>query len=100
MGGPGAGTGVQLHRVNGEFITRSLDELTELRPLVVGLRSADSGAERVLEIRFGDERYRTSSRYATEDNDVWRLRDALRRSCPQARTLPLQDTSRWVSDVI
>ncbi|MFF5896914.1 hypothetical protein ACFY8O_13400 [Streptomyces argenteolus] len=95
---PGIPTLLVLRRRSGAKVTLPLDTLTELRPLTVGHRSADSSGNDVLDLRFGRKAYRTRAAFNPPPNDVRLLEEALAEACPQVRVHPKEDRTTWVSD--
>ncbi|CCH30258.1 hypothetical protein ABZ816_17765 [Actinosynnema sp. NPDC047251] len=88
---PGAARQITLTRVDGRSVTRSLDEITALRTLLVGYTGGETNGWHVVEIRFRDRTYRTTAWYPRDDHDPRALSQALRRACPAAKELPYED---------
>ena len=88
----------------GRTSTHRLTEVSRLRPVRIGLRSADNrrGGDQILEIRIGTKTYRTGPvPYDWPDGaegDVRQLESALRQACPHAVSEALVNRTTWVSD--
>ncbi|CAL9441999.1 hypothetical protein SUDANB95_02253 [Actinosynnema sp. ALI-1.44] len=82
---------ITLHRVNGRVVVRSLDDVRELQPLLVGYTGGETNGVRVLDIRIGRRNYRTDAHHCADDTTVNDLTEALRRACPTARVQRLED---------
>ena len=95
---PGSPSLLVLRRHSGAQVTLPLGTLTDLRPLTVGYRSADSSGHDILELGFGRRTYRTRAAFNPPANDVRLLKDALAGVCPRARVHPEQNRTTWVSD--
>jgi len=88
---PGAPRRITLHRAGGRLVVRSLDDVRETQPLLVGYTGGETEGVRVLALRIGRRKYRTDSHYTTDDSEVRALAQALGRACPNAPVRPLKD---------
>ncbi|MEU4805811.1 hypothetical protein [Actinosynnema sp. NPDC023587] len=88
---PGPAGTITLVRTSGRPVTRPLDRVTALRPLLLGYTGGETNGWHVVEIRFSRRKYRTSAWGPRPGHDPGDLLTALRKACPTAKVLPFRD---------
>jgi hypothetical protein len=101
---PGPPAELVLRHWSGRTSTHHLIEVSRLRSVRIGRRSADNprGGDIFLEIRIGTSTYRTRPVPFDcpdgADGDVRLLEDALHQACPHAAIAALVNRTTWESD--